>query len=202
FFGMFGSFFAITQYLQMVLGYTPLEAGVRMLPVAVGLMIGAPVSARLAERFGSKIVVAAGLSTAAAGLLLLSWLQADSSYEQLVASMMVMAIGMGLSMAPATEAVMGAIPRSKAGVGSAMNDTTRQVGGALGVAVIGSLMSSVYRSNLDTSAVPLPPAATEAARESLGGALAVAAEVGPAGAPLAEAARLAFVDSMGAGLLF
>jgi hypothetical protein len=116
--------------------------------------------------------------------------------------MMVMALGMGLSMAPATEAVMGAIPRSKAGVGSAMNDTTRQVGGALGVAVVGSLMSSVYRASLDDAAVNAPAPALAAARESLGGALIAAGELGPNGAVLAESARLAFVDSMGIGLAF
>ncbi len=200
FFAMFGSLLSLTQYLQFIQGYTPFEAGLRMLPMALGLMVGGPLSARLDERLGSKVVVTAGLVVVAGGLLMLSRLDVESGYASVGGALFVMAAGMALSMAPSTEAVMGAIPRSKAGVGSAMNDTTRQVGGALGVAIIGSVMSSAYRSDITAATAGLPAEAASAASDSLGAALHVASGLGPAGAALAEAARIAFVDSMAIGL--
>src|SRR3954453_9838035 len=145
FFAMFGSMFLITQYLQIVLGYSPLEAGLRMLPMALVMLAVAPNSPRLVERIGTKIVVGVGLAMAALGLFLASSVPATNGYPHLVISMAVLAFGMGLVMAPATESIMGSLPRSKAGVGSAMNDTTRQMGGAVGVAVIGSIFAISYR---------------------------------------------------------
>lgn len=200
FFALMGSMFSMTQYLQFVLGYSALESGLRMLPIAGGMVIGAPISARLAQRIGGKIVTAGGLSIVAVGLLLLSRLQVDSGYVPLLIALLVMSIGMGCSMAPATEAVMGAIPRRKAGVGSAMNDTTRQLGGALGVAILGSLMHSIYRNGVTDSLAGVPAVAAAAARDSLGAALQVAAQSGPAGTGLALTARQAFVDAMQRGL--
>jgi Na+/melibiose symporter-like transporter len=193
--------FSMTQYLQFVLGYSALEAGIRMMPMALGMMIGAPLSARLVEHVGSKVVVTAGLTLVAVGLALLSRLDVDSGYPQLLASLGVMAFGMGLTMAPSTEAIMGAIPRSKAGVGSAMNDTTRQVGGALGIAVIGSLMSSTYSSNVADVLRGLGPEVIARGRGSVGAALQIASQSGAEGAAIAEGAKLAFVDAMTTGLL-
>ena len=201
FFALFGSMFSLTQYLQFVLGYSALEAGVRMMPMALGMMIGAPASARIVERVGSKIVVAVGLSIVTLALLLMTQLAPDSSYLQFLVPLLVLATGMGLTMAPATEAIMGAIPRAKAGVGSAMNDTTRQVGGALGVATIGSLMSSTYRANVESGLTSLPPDLVERAKDSVGAALAIAAQAGPNGAQIADRARTAFTDAMGTGFL-
>ena len=202
FFALFGSMFSLTQYLQFVLGYSALDAGIRMLPMALGMMIGAPASARIVERTGSKVVVAAGLTLVTGALLLMTGLEADSSYLAFLVPLLVLATGMGLTMAPATEAIMGAIPRAKAGVGSAMNDTTRQVGGALGVATIGSLMSSTYRSNVESALGGLPADLVERAKDSVGAALGIAAqEGGPEGAAMADRARAAFVDAMGAGFL-
>jgi EmrB/QacA subfamily drug resistance transporter len=195
FFALFGSMFLQTQYLQFVLGYTALQAGLRVGPVAIVLMVAAPLSARLVERVGTKIVVAAGLSIVAVSLVILSLATATSGYGPVLASMLVMGIGMGMTMAPATESIMGSLPRAKAGVGSAVNDTTRQVGGALGVAILGSLLASAYRSSLG-AAVP------EAARASVGGALSVARSLGgEQGAALASAAKSAYVDGMGVGVL-
>lgn len=199
FFALFGSMFSLTQYLQFVLGYSALEAGIRMLPMALGMMIGAPASARIVERVGSKVVVAIGLSIVTLALLLLTRLEPDSSYMAFLLPLLVLATGMGLTMAPATEAIMGAIPRSKAGVGSAMNDTTRQVGGALGVATIGSLMTSTYRSNVESALTTLPPDLVERAKDSVGAALGIAAQAGPDGAPIAERATAAFTDAMAVG---
>jgi EmrB/QacA subfamily drug resistance transporter len=201
FFAMFGSFFLLTQYLQFVKGFSPLEAGVRLVPMAFVMMIVAPISARVVERVGTKIVVGGGLAIAAGGLLLMSTLETSTSYAGILVRMVVLAIGMGLVMAPATEAVMGSLPPEKAGVGSAVNDTTREIGGALGVAVIGSLVSTAYASSMAGSVTGLPAPAQQAAEESLGAALMIAQQMGSAGTGLAEAARQAFVDALGNGLL-
>ncbi len=202
FFAMFGTFFLFTQYLQLVLGYGTLEAGVRMLPMAFTMMVAAPSSARLVERFGARAVVTTGLCMVAAGLLLLSTVAVDTPYWRLVLNLMVLAGGMGLSMAPSTTGIMASLPLGKAGVGSAVNDTTRELGGALGVAVLGSLLASRYAASIgDAMGSLLPRPALEAAKSSLGGALGVARTVGgPVGERLADAARSAFVDAMSSSL--
>jgi len=203
FFALFGSFFLFTQLLQFVLGYTPLEAGLRLLPISLVLGAVSPLSARLVERLGTKVVVTTGLLTVAAGLAMLSTFTMGSSYGDLLGGMLVMAAGMGLTMAPATESIMGSLPPAQAGVGSAVNDTTRELGGALGVAVLGSLLASGYASTLGETFPGglLPPEVTGVVRESVGAALQVAAEMGPAGEGLALAARGAFVDAMGTGVV-
>jgi len=203
-FALLGGTFLFTQYLQFVLGYTPLQAGVRMLPLAAMLTCASLISTRLAERFGTKVVVAAGLLTVALALTLYMGFEVDSSYGDLVWRIMVMATGVGLVMAPATESIMGSLPRVKAGVGSAVNDATRQVGGALGVAVIGSAMSSVYRPRMSglLRGTGLPTDVAGHVTNSLGGALGVAAQIGGEnGRLIARAAREAFVAGMRRGLV-
>ncbi|MSX32844.1 MAG: DHA2 family efflux MFS transporter permease subunit, partial [Actinobacteria bacterium] len=148
FFAMFGSMFLITQYLQFVIGYSPLQTGIRMVPFSLAMMVVAPNSTRIVHKFGTKITVATGMAVVTFGLILLSFLTAESSYFSIATRMMFLAAGMGLVMAPATESVMSSLPLAKAGVGSAVNDTTRQVGGALGVAVIGSVLASIYATKL------------------------------------------------------
>ena len=148
FFALFGSMFLMTQYWQLVHGYSPLEAGLRLVPHALTMMIVAPLSARFVERLGTKRIVTAGLSLIAIGLVALSTILATSPYPVVISYFLVMSVGMGMTMAPATESVMGSLPRAKAGVGSAVNDTTRQVGGALGVAIIGTVVSSVYAGDI------------------------------------------------------
>jgi EmrB/QacA subfamily drug resistance transporter len=210
FFAMFGSLFLLTQYLQFVMSYDPLSAGIRLLPMAVVMLIVAPSSARLVERVGTKRVVASGLALAAFGLALMAMLPSHgiSYWGDVAWRMMVLAAGMGLTMAPATESIMGSLPRAKAGVGSAVNDTTRQVGGALGVAIIGSVMSSFYGSRivelftrLGVSGEPVSKA-----KEGLGQALGVAGNPGVPLAPgqradLAQGAKDAFVAGMHRGFL-
>src|SRR5438105_2212126 len=182
FFVMFGMIFTMTQYLQLVLGYSPLEAGVRMLPWAVVYMISAPRSARLVERFGQRIVVSSGLTVVAMGLGLLALSGIHANYPLLALSLVVTAAGMGMVTAPSTGAIIASLPLNKAGVGSAVNDTTRELGGALGVAVMGSLVASLYRGDL--------PASAHAATASLGAGLQAAAALPrPAGVDLAHAAR-------------
>jgi EmrB/QacA subfamily drug resistance transporter len=195
FFAMFGSFFLLTQFFQLVLGYTPFEAGVRLLPVALTLMLVAPNSARLAERIGTRNTMAIGLTVVAAGLGLYTVAGPDASYAVVLLPVVVMAMGMGLTIPPATSAIMSSLPLAKAGVGSAVNDTTRELGGALGVAVLGSIVASAYAAKLSDAVPPQMPAqALEVAKSSLGAALEVARQ---AGAPeLAGIARTAFVEAM------
>ena len=191
FFALFGTIFFLTQYLQMVMGYSALEAGIRIMPVAAGLILGGPLSAKLTERIGTKRVVSVGLLLVSAGLVLLSGAEVDSGYGLIAGVLSLIGLGMGLTMAPATESVMGSLPLAKAGVGSAVNDATRTLGGALGVAVLGSLLSSGYRAGMD--------GASAVAQDSLTGALALAGKTGDPG--LAGAARQAFVDGMHGAVL-
>jgi EmrB/QacA subfamily drug resistance transporter len=204
FFSMFGSIFLLTQYFQFVLGYSPLETGIRLLAFAIPMMVLAPLSAKFVERLGTKVVVTAGLVLIATGLLLSLGLDQSSSYGAIAWRMVVMASGMALTMAPATTSIMGSLPLAKAGVGSAVNDTTRQIGGAVGVAVIGSVFASIYGSKVADALAgkPVPPSAAESAKNSLGAALEVAQRVGgAAGDAFAALAKSAFVDGFHAGLL-
>jgi len=195
FFVMFGMIFVLTQYLQSVVGYSPLEAGVRMLPWAAVYMISAPRSARLVERFGQRAVVSSGLVVVAAGLAVLSRSGLHANYPVLVLSLVVTAAGMGMVTAPSTGAIVASLPLDKAGVGSAVNDTTRELGGALGVAVIGSALSSLYRSDV-TARIAGLPAPAHAATASLGAALRAANGLpGPDGSALVAAARQSYVHA-------
>lgn len=197
FFAMFGMMFLLTQFLQLVLGYSPLEAGLRQLPISFVMMGLAPQTPRLVRRFGANRVAGSGLLAIAGGLLLFSTLGVGTTYAQLLAPMVVLAAGMALTMSPMTTQIMSAVPREKAGVGSAMNDTTRELGGALGVAVLGSLVTSQYGSNIVDALGGLPAQAQAAAESSLAGAVQVAGELGPAGGDLLLSAQQAFVDGMG-----
>jgi EmrB/QacA subfamily drug resistance transporter len=204
FFAMFGVIFLLTQYFQFVLGYSPLEAGVRLLPLALTMMVVAPLSARIVERVGTKAVVSTGLFLSGLGVLSFVGLEVSTGYGNIFWRLMLMAVGMGLTMAPATESIMGSLPLAKAGVGSAVNDTTRQVGGALGVAIIGSVLASTYGSKVGDAVAgqQLPAGAASDAKNSLGFALQTASQIGgPAGNALASTARTAFVDGMHQGYL-
>ncbi|MGA8718314.1 MAG: MFS transporter, partial [Solirubrobacteraceae bacterium] len=160
FFALSGFIFLVTQYFQFVKGYGPLSTGIRLLPVASFVAISSIVGAKLAVRFGTKLVVASGLLSMAAFYLWVTTTSATTGYGTIAAQMVVLGTGMGLTSAPATEAIMGVVPKAKAGVGSAINDATRLLGGTLGVAVIGSVYASLFASRL-TNALPggLPAAA-------------------------------------------
>jgi EmrB/QacA subfamily drug resistance transporter len=199
FFAMFGTVFLNTQYLQFVLGYTPLAAGFRVMPVAT-MIIAAPLSARLTERFGTKIVVASGLTIVAVALSLLATITIDSGYGRVALALAILGAGMGTAMAPATDSIMGSLPLAKAGVGSAMNDTTRQVGGALGVAILGSVLASSYGAAMEPVVGQLPADAAATATDSIGGAVAVGSQIGEAGLELIRAASEAFIDGMNAAV--
>jgi EmrB/QacA subfamily drug resistance transporter len=203
FFAMFGSLFFLSQYMQFVLGYDALQTGLALMPVAAVLMIAAPSSSILTRRFGTKLVVAGGLFVVAAGLLTLGQASTDSGYPLVILALGLLGLGMGTAMAPATDSIMGSLPPERAGVGSAVNDTTREIGGALGVAILGSIAASQYTSAMTGSAAlkGLPSAAVDAATNSIGGAVTVASRlVGTplqsSAAPLLGAANAAFVDAM------
>ena len=195
FFAMFGTVFLNTQYLQFVLGFSPLEAGFRVMPVAT-MIVAAPLSARFAERFGTKLVVTTGLVIVAVAMSILATITVDTGYGRVAVALMILGAGMGTTMAPATESIMGSLPLAKAGVGSAMNDTTRQIGGALGVAILGSILASSYGNAMEPVVSGLPPEAAEIAGDSIGGAAAVASQAGEAGAALMDAANAAFIGGM------
>jgi EmrB/QacA subfamily drug resistance transporter len=174
FLALYGTIFLLTQYLQSVLGYSTLKAGAVLIPQSIALMTFAFLSPRFVRFAGNKLVVATGLLLVAASLFGFLTLNAGSSMLDVIIVTVLMGVGMGNVMSPATESIMGALPREKAGVGSAMNDTTRQVGGAIGVAVLGSILSSQYGPNLASrlrGKVPAP--LITGARDSVGRAIDV-----------------------------
>lgn len=201
FFALFGTIFLNTQYLQFVHGYSALEAGLAVTPLAVGMLIGAANSHRLVARFGTGKVIGLGMAVLSAALLSYVLWTATTPYPVIGVTIVVMAFGIANAMAPATEAVMGAVPVAKAGVGSAMNDTTRQVGGAFGVAILGSIVNIVYSARM-TAPPGAPPEVADVVTDSVGGAIAVAARLGGSeGAALAAMARDAFLDAMDAAMI-
>jgi hypothetical protein len=203
FFTLLGFIFLITQYFQFVRGYSALSAGVRLLPVALSVAVGSVAGTQLAVRAGTRLVVTSGLVAMAA---FYGWVavttSASLSYGIIAVQMVLYGLGMGLSSAPATESIMGAISRSRAGVGSAMNDATRLVGGTLGVAVVGSVYASVYGSRLTaTTPAGVPGQVAALAHQSVGAAYAAAGSVAGLGHPVVgQALRLAATNAFLRGL--
>lgn len=203
FFVMFGFFFLITQFLQFVRDYSPLDAGVATLPLAFALVIVSPRSDAVAQRIGATKVISAGFAFITAGFVVMAFVGASTSYLVIAAALVLLGIGMGITVAPATGSIMAAVPLNKAGVGSAVNDTTREVGGALGIAVLGSIANSAYRSGIDDSVLGrLPADAAAAANESVGAAIEIGRDL-PAevGGPLVATARESFTDAFSSSLL-
>lgn len=203
FFGLFGFIFLITQYFQIVRGYGVLEAGVATLPFAVVIGALSPVAILLMKRFGTTAVVATGLALMSVGFIVAAGSAADSPYwGRIVIAMVLMAGGLALTSGPATEAIMGALPASRAGAGSAVNDTTREIGGTLGVAIVGSVMNSIYGSRLvdALSGTSLSPEAISAAGRSVSAGFQAAGLAPPAEAGTVVAATTqSFMDGLSAG---
>src|SRR5204862_4208557 len=189
FFALSGFIFLVTQYFQFLKGYGALSTGVRLLPVASCVALSSVLGARLAVRVGTKLVVASGLFLMAAFYLWVAAVAASTGYATIAAQMVVLGTGLGLTSAPATDAIMRVAPTAKAGVGSAVNDATRLLGGTLGVALIGSVYASLYASRL-TSALPtrLPATVDRTAHASVGAALTVAGKLPHAGHPMLASA--------------
>jgi EmrB/QacA subfamily drug resistance transporter len=202
FFALYGMMFLLTQYLQLVQGYSPLAAAVRLLPIAGVMIVVSPQAPRLVARYGAHRVVGTGLAVLAIGTALLSRVSVTTPYGVLVLPLIVMVVGVSAAMAPLTNAIMSGVPRDRAGVGSAMNDTTRELGGALGVAVLGSILTSQYGAKLSPIVGNLPATARTAAHSSLAGALQVAGHLDRAtGNALAHTAKTAYVSGMGTAFL-
>ncbi|MEO7555298.1 MAG: MFS transporter [Acidimicrobiales bacterium] len=196
FFALFGTLFLLTQYLQSVLDYSTVEAGAVLLPQAATLMVFAPLSSIWVQRFGNKRVIATGLLIVTAALCLFVLFTPDTSVLTVIGVSVLMGLGMANVMAPATDSIMGSLPRAKAGVGSAVNDTTRQVGGAVGVAVLGSLLSSHYTSAVgDKLGAAVDPALLGQLQEGVGKAVGIG-KATPGGDAIVTAARDAFVGGM------
>jgi EmrB/QacA subfamily drug resistance transporter len=182
FFALFGFIFLITQYFQLVKTYTPLQAGIRTLPVAAAIAVASIVAPRVVEWIGTARVVATGLALMAVAFM---WIglsaQVDTSYLVIAGQMVVLGTGLGLTTAPATESIMGSLSPDKAGIGSAVNDTTRELGGTLGVAIVGSVFSSLYIGTLDSAGGvfgSLSPELRDVTSESVGAAKAIAGQLG------------------------
>jgi EmrB/QacA subfamily drug resistance transporter len=201
FFALAGFIFLITQYFQFLKGYAPLSTGVRILPVATCIAIGSIVGVRLSVTVGNKAVVATGLLLVGVSFAWVSTASIETAYIEIVGQMILAGLGMGLTTAPATEAIMGVVPKEKAGIGSAVNDATRELGATLGVAIIGSVYASLYASGIQDASGLVPARALDAAGESVGAAIAVSNQLGPAGQPLLEASQRAFFDGFRLGCL-
>lgn len=205
FMAMFSMFFVLTQYLQYVKGHSPLAAGVRGLPFAATMIVVSPRSAELAVRIGVRRLVPAGMGLMSVGLVLLSFVSVDTPYWYVAACLVIMASGVGVAMPSLSSGIVQSVPLHEAGVGSAVNDTTREVGGAIGIALVGSIVTSVYRHRLEDVLAVLPPQLADLARDNVGKALgaagAAAAQLGPeqSGALVGEV-RDAFVSGAHVGL--
>ncbi|MEU1630562.1 MFS transporter [Streptomyces sp. NPDC020096] len=202
FLAVFGAFYFLTQHLQFVLGYSPLDTGVRMLPLAGAVFVGAALTGVLTPRLGMKVTVTAGMVGGTVALALLTRVDAGSSYGDLVIPLVVLGLAIGLSLSPCTDAIMGAFPESELGVGGAVNDTSLELGGSLGIAILGSVLSGSYSSHLaDAVHGKLPAAVLSTAQDSVGAGLAVAgkvaAQAGPGqGAAMVRAVHSAFADAV------
>jgi EmrB/QacA subfamily drug resistance transporter len=205
FFGLFGFIFMITQYFQIVRGYDPLRAGLATLPFAIVTGAFSPIAITVMKRVGTKAVVTGGMLLMSAGFLVAATTGVDTAYwGRIIVAMVLMAAGLGLTASPATEAIMGALPPDKAGVGSAVNDTTRELGGTLGVAVVGSVLSSAYGSHVVSALTRLgaPGRVASEAGQSVAAGLATAGHLPPALREAAvAAARQAFMTGVHQGSL-
>ncbi|MBD0711583.1 MULTISPECIES: DHA2 family efflux MFS transporter permease subunit [unclassified Streptomyces] len=196
FFALMGVTFFSAFYLQSVRGYSALQAGLLIVPLAVAQMVFAPRARLVVERFGARAVCTGGMFLVAVGLGAFALFDADTPLWLLEVVFFVQGAGMAHIMPPATVAIMQSLPREKAGSGSAINNTFRQVGGALGVAVLGSVLSSTYRGEIEGHLGAVPGALRETAGESIGATLAVAEKLGPAGQGLIAPAYDAFLSAM------
>ncbi|USQ85387.1 MFS transporter [Streptomyces phaeoluteigriseus] len=186
FFGTFGSIYYSTQFLQFVLDYNALETGIRLLPLAGAVFVGAAVTGRLAPKLGVKLVVGTGMLIGTAGVFLLTQIASGSTYTDFLAPLLLLGFAIGLSLSPATDTIMDSFPESELGVGGGANDTALELGASLGIAILGSLLATSYKDKLtDLVGGNLPATALDTAKDSVGGGLAVAEQVAknPQGGP-------------------
>jgi hypothetical protein len=193
FLAVFGAFYYLTQHLQFVLGYDALDTGVRMLPLAGAVFVGSALTGYLTPRVGMKITVTAGMVGGTAALALLTRVDAASSYGDFVLPLTILGLAIGLALSPCTDAIMGAFPEAELGVGGAVNDTSLELGGSLGIAILGSVLASSYSSHLSdaTAGSKLPAGALSTAQDSVGAGYAVAQGIGDKARQLGDQAARA-----------
>ncbi len=199
-FGMLVTFFFLTQYFQIVQGRSAFAAGLLIVPTSLAMMFAAPLSGMLVTKIGPRYLVLAMALAMVTGVFMLTSLEVDSSALSAIVPLSIFGFGAGLGMPALTDTVMASVPEADAGIGSAVNDVSRELGGALGIATIGSIVSSVYRSNIDDQLVGVPADVAELASESVGVAAITAQQLpGELGAGVLEAANEAFVSAMTTG---
>ncbi|HSB86207.1 MAG TPA: MFS transporter, partial [Ilumatobacteraceae bacterium] len=194
---LFGFFLVGLQFLLLVLGFGALHSAICVLPLAMIVMPLSRIAPHLIEKFGQRAVMSSGLGCLGAGLAIMAQLQGDSSYWHFLAGLVVFGLGMAFTSTPATTAIVSSLPLAKQGVGSAVNDVSRELGSALGIAILGSLFNAGYSHAVGRATAALPPAAAHAVSESAGAGFAVAAQLGPDGRQLAGAVRNAFAAGLG-----
>lgn len=194
---MFSLFLVLIQYLQAVLGYSALKAASGLLPMAIMMMPLSTIAPTIAERVGFRRTLVTGMLLIATGLLTFAAMADPAGgYLSVLPGILILGAGVGLAMSPSTAAITASLPEEKQGVASALNDTVREMGGAVGIALIGSVLNSAYQANIEPATTALPPQLAEPVTEGIGGALAAATQMGPSGTELLDAARQAFVDGM------
>ncbi|MBN3452513.1 MFS transporter [Mycobacterium sp. DSM 3803] len=201
FFANFGYFFVSMQYIQLVMGYSPIQTAIALCPLMLPVLALGATTHLYLPRLGLRLCVSIGLLVIAAGLMCMRLLQPDSDYVDFAWPLIIMSIGIGLCTAPTTSAIMGAVPDEKQGVASAVNDTTREVGAALGIAVAGSILAAHYQNQLAPELTGLPAEIRASVLNSLAEALAVTGQLGPRGGAVAELAKQSFLDATNSALL-
>ena len=208
FLAMSGVMFSMSQLMQLILGYSALESSLRMIPLMLPMMFVSPMVPNVVKKLGAHNTVGIGLVLASCGFLLMSHWTSGMTYWTLFGTMIVLMLGLALAMTPGTNILMASVPRNRSGMGSAMNDTTRELGSALGVAVLGAILSSTYESHITSVASKFPDQIQQALESSLAVALQVTDKLGPMAASVAEAAKEAFMAGIthsaqiGAGIIF
>ena len=198
---MMGLFLIIVQFLQAVLGYSAIKASLSLMPMAAVMMPLSAMAPRIASRVGYRAMFGIGMGLFSAGLAMMAAMASvDGGYWSVFPGFMVLGVGMGLAQTPATTAITASLPVEEQGVASALNDTVREFGGALGIALVGSVLSAGYRAGLGSAPDVLPPEAREAVTSGIGGAAYVAQQAGAAGEQIMVVARGAFVDGLGTAL--
>lgn len=201
FFALMGVFFSMSQLFQLVMGYGAMESSIRMLPLMMIMIFVSPFVPNIVKMIGTRPTVGFGLVIVSIGFVLMSLWPVIPDYWQVVGAMSVMMFGMSLTMTPATNIMMSSVPRNRSGMGSAMNDTTRELGGAIGIAVLGSMLASVYEEKIADVAGTLPQQLRDVVNDSLAGAILVADRLGPAGDQLAYVAKEAWMNGLSTAML-
>ncbi len=192
---MMALFLVLVQFLQAVLGYSAIVAALGLMPMAAVMMPLSTTAPHIARRVGMRAMFVGGSTLLAIGLAMLGIMASTDGYLSILPGLLVLGAGVGLLMTPGTTAITSSLPPSEQGVASALNDTVRELGGAVGLALIGSVLSAAYTASVSSASAGLPPEAASAVDGGIGGAVAVTSQMGAAGEPILAAARSAFVDA-------